>query len=384
MLKKISLLWLLDKGAVIFIFLCVFAFDFAFLGVRLRYLVMMGLIALTPVVCKKELRNKKIVEFYAFVIISYTVLVGYATIRGNDIDNIIFYLKPFLIFMIIPAFAYLFKKNGAERYMKVFTWSVFLLVGLFAYIVIKTINEPGDGLKLNDQQGLILVAVYDFLPRVVIKTFVFLVPATAYLVFKYNGIKLQLCFLLMVVIALLSMTLGIVVAVICVYLIILLLQKRRKDLIPLIVIGSLGYVVYFGLYKDTVMDTKENSADYKTEQMNNFTKDMGPVDLLLGRGIGCKFNDFDSRHIKEDIIEVAAVVLFQSGGLFFSLLFLYAYLGPAIIALLYNKDDFLQMLAVSQIGLFISSLSNPYIWGGSVGLLFMVFIVAYQGAMSYK
>lgn len=380
-MRKINALWFFDKFAIFFIFLCVFAFDFVFVGIRLRYLVLMCLLFLTPILCKDELKNKNVINFLFLVLFFYTILTGYSIfVKGNDIENVVFFIKPFMIFALIPCYTLLFNKYGAERYMKFFLLFVLLLVGMFVYVLVQTIETPGYGLRLNDEQGLILVAVYDFLPRIVIKTFVFLIPAAAFLISKYNGIKMHLCCLIMIIFALLSMTIGLVVAIICVYCAVLLFQKKRKELLPLIVVGFMGLILYTTVLNETVFTTKESSADYKTDQMKNFSKDMGGIDLIFGRGIGCEFNDFDSRHVKDYIIEVAAVVVFQSGGLLFSLLFLYAYIGPAIMGVLYSKDHFLQMLSISQIGLFISSLSNPYIWGGTVGLLFVVFIVAYQSS----
>lgn len=370
---------LIDYGAIAFIFLNVMAFEFPLAGIPLRYILLLFLFLSTIGVRFDTTTRSAIIDFDIKVIVAYTILISYTLIRGNDFQNIKLFITPLFMFLLIPTYAYLIKRNGIERYLKAFVLSNFGLVLFFIYMLFRTIHDPGWGMRFgdSDSQALVTVVIYDRLPRIIIKTFVFLVPAASYLLFKFDGVKMHLCFFILLILSLLSQTFGVTIGVLFVYLVVLLKKRKRKVIISYTVLAFIIGGLYFGVVADSLMENKEGSVGEKQEQVMNITKDMGALDFLFGRGLGVEFVNFDARKCKDTYLEVAAVQIFQSCGLLFSLLFFIAYLFPATTLLRKANNNTEYGLSYAQIGLIVASLTNPYMWSGGVGLLFIVLIVAY-------
>lgn len=370
---------LLDYGAIAFIFFNVLAFDFPIAGIPVRYILLVCMFLVTLCVKLDKSTQRAIYIFFVKVIIAYSILISYSLIKGNDFQNVKLFITPLFIFLMIPTYAYLIKKNGVERYLNTFIFSNVCLIFFFIYLLFRTIQDPGWGMRFgdSDSQALVTVVIYDRLPRIIIKTFVFLVPAASYLLFKLDGVKMHLCFFVLLILSLLSQTFGVTIGVLFVYLVVLLKKRKRKVIIFYTVLAFIIGGLYFGVVADSLMENKEGSVGEKQEQVMNITKDMGALDYLFGRGLGVEFVNFDARKCKDTYLEVAAVQIFQSCGLLFSLLFFIAYLFPAITLLRKANNNTEYGLSCAQIGLIVSSLTNPYMWSGGVGLLFIVLIVAY-------
>lgn len=378
-----SPIWFLDKLAITFLVLCVFAFEFSFIGIPLRYYIVTSLFVLSLSVCKKEFSNRRTLRFWFFVSGAYCILMAYSVIvKMNEPSNFFFFIKPFMVFLVVPAYSLLFRRFGVERYMNTFAYAMLGLIILYLYLLVRTAMDPGYGLALNDRSKLLVIAVYDFMPRVVFENFVFIVPLASYLMSKTKGVKMHICFALMMVIALLSMTLGLVLALVVVYLVALYWKRSWRSIIPLALVGCLCVYIYINSpFIQSVLDTKGDSADYKTAQLHNVNKDMEGLDFAFGRGLGCEFKDFDSRRITEPVIEIAGIQMYQSGGFFFIWLIIFPYLIPVIPYVLSRKvDKNSQVLALSQTSVFVASMANPYIWSGSVGLLFMMLFISYRSS----
>lgn len=370
---------LLDYGAIAFIFFNVLAFDFPIAGIPVRYILLVCMFLVTLCIKLDKSTQRAIYSFFVKVIIAYSLLISYSLIKGNDFQNVKLFITPLFIFLMIPTYAYLIKRNGVERYLNTFVFSNACLIVFFIYLLYRTIQDPGWGMRFgdSDSQALVTVVVYDRLPRIIIKTFVFLVPAASYLLFKFDGVKMHLCFFVLLILSLISQTFGVTIGVIFVYLVVLLKKRKRKVLASYTVLAIIIGGLYFGVVADSLMENKEGSVGEKQEQVMNLSKDMGALDYLFGRGLGVEFVNFDARKCKDTYLEVAAVQIFQSCGLFFSLLFFVAYLFPAITLLRKANNNTEYGLSYAQIGLIVSSLTNPYMWSGGVGLLFIVLIVAY-------
>lgn len=370
---------LLDYGAIAFIFFNVLAFDFPIAGMPVRYILLVCMFLVTLCVKLDKSTQTAVCRFFVKVIIAYSILISYSLIKGNDFQNVKLFITPLFIFLMIPTYAYLIKRNGVERYLNTFIFSNVCLIFFFIYLLFRTIQDPGWGMRFgdSDSQAMVTVVVYDRLPRIIIKTFVFLVPAASYLLFKFDGVKMHLCFFVLLILSLISQTFGVTIGVIFVYLVVLLKKRKRKVLASYTVLAIIIGGLYFGVVADSLMENKEGSVGEKQEQVMNITRDMGALDYLFGRGLGVEFVNFDARKCKDTYLEVAAVQIFQSCGLLFSLLFFIAYLFPAITLLRKANNNTEYGLSYAQIGLIVSSLTNPYMWSGGVGLLFIVLIVAY-------
>lgn len=374
-INKTMLARIVDLLIVLFICLNVIAFDFPVFNIPLRYIIFILILPISYVADSKNHFSFQYLRFIFFVITIYAMLFLYSVLRNNEFENILIFLRPLLVLFAIPAFQFVFKKYGINRYLKAFSIACIVMIVIFLCVFTLSVIDFNFANTLNDKEGLINVNIHQVLPRVVVKTFVFIIPFSAYIMNKIIGWRLHIFFILMMLISLLSQTFGIVLTIIAIYFYILKTRGLNFNLVLSICIILSIYLIFDSLYLDEMISSKEGSADIKVDQVRNMFKDMDIISFLFGRGIGCNFTNFDSRLISEPIIEVVSVQIFQMGGLLFSFLILYVYLFPAIKALKYKNSN-IRFLALYQIGIFLASMFNPYLWGGGTGLLFVAMLEA--------
>ena len=369
---------IIDKALILFIFLNVFAFDFAVIGIPLRYLLLIILVILTQILSPQEFQNKQFVNFLLIILFIYSFLGLYSIILGNELSNIMSVIRPFSILLLIPVFTLMIRKKGIERYVKAFVFSVSLLIVFFVFLLLFSIINPSEALNFSNSQDLVMILMYGFFPRVVIKTFVFVPSVALYTFIKYDGKKSLCFFFLFLLISVLSQTFAIIIVVVLEYIFVLLARKDFKSLMITGLLLFCTYIVIFLPIESSFLDVKEGSVSYKSQQVSNVVKDMDGFKILTGRGIGETFTNMDSRKEVEKNIEVSAVQLFQYGGLLFSWLLLYVYFAPIRPLLTMSPHNKGYYIGYSQLGIIIASLSNPYLWGGGMGLFFIILAVAYK------
>lgn len=373
---------IVDLLVILFICLNVIAFDFPVFNMPLRYIVFV-LLLLIPCLADSKKKSFQYFPLILFVIAIYPILFFYSLIRNNEFENILIFVRPLLVLFTIPAFQFVFKKYGVNRYLKVFSIACIVMIVIFLYVFTLSVMDFNIAKTLNDEEGLINVNIHQIVPRVVIKTFVYVIPFSAYIMNRITGWRLHVFFILMMLISLLSQTFGIVLTIIAIYFYILKTRGLKFNLFLSVCILLSIYLISNSLYLDEIISSKEGSAGIKVEQVRNLFKDMDIISFLFGRGIGCNFTNFDSRFISEPVIEVVAVQIFQMGGLLFSFLILYVYLFPAIKALKCTNSN-IKVLALYQIGIFLASMFNPYLWGGGTGLLFVAMLEAFPKSQIYN
>lgn len=371
----------LDILVCAFIFLNILAFEFPIMGVPLRFIVIALLLVLSFIIGPKYFLSGHFVKFIIPAYYFYFILTVYSLSQGNDMENIMLYIRPLLMLLTIPPFMYLFDKYGVKRYMNVFCISCIGLVFVFIYYYYKVIVDPSIIADLQEEEGLVQAVINDLGPRVVIKTFVMLVPFAIYVMEKIQGLKFHIFFVLIIILGALSQMFGLIIPVVIFYFYILYKRGERKT-IYLTLLGIALFAVSQVMFVKDIMDTKESSADAKSSQIANIFKDMDSLDLLFGRGIGCIFKNFDGRSDATPLLEVSAVQIFQAGGFLFIWLILYVYLRPALKAIKSNNDYQLKLIGLSYLGFFLASLTNPYLLGGGA-LLLIVMIVAYPRNRAY-
>ena len=374
----------IDKLLVLFIFLNVFAFDFFVGGLPLRYLALGGSFILTLFAAHKEVFNRIIFRFLFTIFVLYSILFLYSILCGNKIENILSFLRPLSIFVIIPSLSFMSRVNGIERYLNAFIGSVLLLIAFFCGLLVLSFIDPPTALHFSESQDLIMILNYNFIPRIIIKTFVFVIPTSFFFFNKYDGVKLNLIFVFFLIVSALSQTYALTIGIVLMYIISLKKKGNSSQLIFSLVMYLIFFLFLYTTIGQTALemwDAKGDSVYYKEQQLSNFSKDMDGMKLLLGRGIGAEFVNMDSRHIKESVIEVAAVQLFQYGGLIFSWIILYTYVLVVLPDIKRKFDDPRFFISVSQIGIFMASMSNPYLWGGGMGLFFVVLSVSYRASL---
>lgn len=372
--------YLLDILVSTFIFLNIFAFEFPIMGVPARFILLGVMVILTFIVEPKYYFSTQFLRFIGLAYLFYALLTCYSLILGNDFVNILLYIRPLLMLMSIPTFQYVFDRFGIERYLQSLSISCIALIFFFIILFVKSIIDPSFALQFGEEQKLVKIVVNDLGIRVGIKTFSFIIPFAIYIMSKIHGLYFYIFTIFIIIIAGLSQSIGIVIPIVIYYFFLLFSRNQRSAL--LISVSIIALIVFVEMESiQAILTEKGNSAGVKTMQVKNLFKDMDFVNLMLGRGIGCEFNNFDSRGIKEVMIEVAAVQIFQSGGLIFSWLILFVYLRPALIAIKNNKPYLYKLLGYSHLAYFLAAMSNPYLWGGGA-LLLVIFIIAYPASSS--
>lgn len=366
---------IVDILLFLYIALNVLAFEFPIVGIPARYVIFAALIIISLIAYPNAFFRKDFSSFILTVFVMYTFLFLYSVIVGNKIENIMIFIRPLLVLFTIPAFSSSMIRYGEEHYLKYFSYACVAMIIVFLYVFFRSLIDFGYAMSINEAEGLIFVNVHQILPRVVIKTFVFMIPFSAYVMNKLKGFWLHLFFLFILLTTLLSQTMGIVFTIVLLYLFILRERGFSKSIFVTIIIISAVYVLFDTLYFNEVFASKAGSSDLKGEQLSNIFKDLDCFTFFFGRGVGCEFVSFDSRQVTEQIIEIAAVQIFQMGGLIFSFFILYVYLIPALRGLKKDNSN-LRSLSLYQIGIFVASMFNPYLWGGGTGLLFVSLILA--------
>jgi hypothetical protein len=235
----------------------------------------------------------------------------------------------------------------------------------------------------DDTNSLILIARSELGGgcRVIIKTFSYLAPFSIYIMYRTKGIFYHAFFVIMMIVSILSQTYGIVLTIVIFYYYIL---YKRRQYMTIFATGAVAVSIIISsmIFVSEVLDAKWASVDVKGQQLGNIFKDMNVFNILFGRGLGCPFRGFDSRGITDYVIEISAVQLFQMGGMLLSWPILYVYFRP-IYNIFKTKDVTTILIGSCQLGLFITSLSNPYLWSGASFIL-IIFYMANSASTSYK
>lgn len=373
-----------DKLFIVFVFLNTFAFNLSFWGIELRYVILLLLFFITLLTKQGRCLYRNSLFYLLLLLFGYTLLFIYSLCRGNTFDNIIPFLMPLLMVLQIGPISLLISEYGLNRYIVCFCISVSLLLVYFLYIHLLAVTNPNAAFDLIDSNSLVILTVLDGIPRVVIKTFVFVVPLFAYLLLFIKNRELRyilvvICFFVVI----LSQTYGILLGILGVYLIYkyILNQKVQLIVILLLFLMTCMYIIWGTDFLD---EEKMGSIDLKIEQITNALSSVGLAAFLFGDGIGALIS-LDSRGKMDIMIEVAPIMLFKIGGIIFSLVLLLAYFFPCIPPLFRkNVDRKLLWLSLSQVGIISTSFSNPYIWSGGVGLFMPMMILAYYDSVNRK
>ena len=350
-------------------------------GLAVRYPILVGLVLSSIVFCPHYFFSARTQKYTVSAILIFFILTIYSLLYGNEMENIMLFVTPLITLFSIPAFRYCIEMYGIKRYLNVFSIACVIMIIVFGYINYHAMN--GNLLfigHLSDTLNFIRVGKSDYGGRVVISTFVYMIPFSIIWMNRLKGVPFLLFSVFMFIIAALSQTMGILIPIVLYF---VFIQIKRKEWGVTIV--SLAACIYlYGIFSGFIQDflyIKSGSIGAKSTQMDEFFKGFKDIEYLFGRGIGCLFHNFGGRDVHDPMIEVAIVQIVQMGGLLFSWLLVYVYLGPPLLTLKRNHDKKItdlnsHILCFSQLGYFVASLSNPYLWSAG-GLFFNVLIEAY-------
>ena len=305
-----------------------------------------------------------------FFLFSYSYLIV-----GNNPSDIVFFIKPILILFLVPSVYYLIYKGYLSKLSKSVVYLSYGLILYYLTIILIFFYEPSVAFRLSENNDLFFLTFESVYPRVVFKNFVFvLIPICFSLFFQKRKFFLNAIIILIIIS---STTFGILLGAVGIYFFYFVYKRSFKKLTVLfcVVLSSLIYSINILSYEKLI------SVGYKISQLTSFMEDISATSFIFGSGIGAKLPKLDDRYFSENMIEVSPVMLFLIGGIVGSLFYLFIYTKP-LSKLRYiffkNKKNKLSnhylFFSSIQLGIIFSSIANPYIWSGGVGLLMIIFI----------
>lgn len=383
--------YIIDKLFILFLVCNVLYLDTFLLNINLRY----ALLALAVLMSIPNLRiSSSVLNFFLFAFGCASYLFLYGVLRGNNPSNVLSHLSPYLFLISILPLQCLSYRYGFDRYLKVILVLIFILVIYFLVLNVIFLQNRALAFHLAEIHQLIILTYdpADYFPRVVFKNFVLILPLFFFIFLKFKSFLLRLgLFVITLVLLFLSGTYGFFIGLM--FGMMVYFSNRFGSKVTMIATLGIVFLFYFNLtyiFSDilTFGELKQGSITIKSEQVNNITKDMNLFDFFFGRGVGSKFVSFDSRYIVDDMLEVSLVQAFQMGGLvtIFIILFIYGFHIIKYMAIQFNRklNEMELFLLISQSCIFWSSLANPYIWSGGVGLLFVVFFSVFDSKLYNK
>ena len=372
----------LDLLVFVFIFLNTFLIDISVFGLRLRYIIFIMCILMVIIISKKITLSKTIISYTLFGFWGAMLLFIYSLIiRSNPISNVMWFVKPYMFWLLIPVFAILFKENGLKRYLKMFSITVFLLTVLYLSVYILYFYDSDLAKSICEMYGNFSLSEYEGIPRVIVKNIVFLFPLLLY-VFIYVKTRLLkfIAIFYVLFIMLLTQTMGLILGFASIILVKLLVDRKFITLTVIIACMILALYVFSQNYTEWLSHFKIYSIEVKLEQLYGVLSQMDFVDYLFGKGIGAEIINSDRRLLQNDyVIEVAPLLMLFVGGIFGSIILFFIYVFPTFLVAFSDqirKDENMKILLYSHAAIIVTSLSNPYIWSGGIGLFFVCMIIA--------
>ena len=129
-----------SKNIVLFLFglfslLNIFLIDFKIGFINFRYLVFFSLIIVTFKLYGQNILNTKNIIFLIKVCCIAGLLLFYSLIiKGNIVSNAMWFIKPYIVFLLIPVFNVLFSEFSAKKIIKLFVVLIYLLSFYFFFI----------------------------------------------------------------------------------------------------------------------------------------------------------------------------------------------------------------------------------------------------------
>jgi len=357
--------------------------DFKIGFINVRYLIFFSLIIVTFLLYGKKILSSKNIKFYIKVWCIAGLLLFYSLIiKGNLVSNAMWFIKPYLIFLLIPVFNVLFSEFSPKKIIKIFVIQIYILSFYFLFIAFCLVYKPSIALYLSENHELTKFTIQDSgFPRIFIKTCSFFIPALLYHFMYYNSISIKSLLIILTLIQIFILfTYGLFFGVIVVIMLYYFYKKKYFFFITVTAVVLLTSLFVFTNRENLVEKSKLYSIDIKISQFEKGLEKSSISSLFFGDGVGALIKDLDIRRLKDDfVIEVAPVMLYTVGGIFGSLLLLYIYLWYPIKGFFLScniNNNELAFLSISQLGIIIASFTNPYVWSGGMGIFLIAMIIS--------
>lgn len=377
---------IIDKLFIAFIYCAVLSSKFHIFGFPVNGILIGSILVLYfmyILVEKKSAAISKAALLYIIVTFEFVILLAIIGIlKGNNINGIMKFIMPVFVLLIIPVFKELKNAYGIEKYLFHILRAIFIL-SLGALIVYLLFAKTG---YLNDLYGknfyLFQVTKPDLGIRVHTVTGAFyasgLILAYYFLLAK-RGLRYLLVFFIILLALYINQSFSIYFSAFLSLLFFSLLFGRRfnagrKVNLFFGIFIIVGVLLILGGYNIPI--GRQDSVDIKWEQFIN-ASDLFYNNPILGKGLGHIYENMDIRGNRSIVLENSYITLLASTGIlgFSCYLFIYLYY-PIMFVLKKYKTATSIALFFSFLSILVASIGNPYLWSGSMGLFFIIFLAA--------
>lgn len=327
--------------------------------------------------------------FYIFWSFFGIVLLAIiSALKGNDLANIAVFVRPVLILLAIPAMSDLFQQYSVDRYLRAIALCASVL-GVLLFSAAATVMLSGDREMATTLATFWGPTSISFPPggvRFTISSSFFLVAGLLIaLHLSAHRVAWTLAVFPCVLGLLADQTLSLWFATIVAGAWLLVATPRiRHAALPAIGLSLIGVLIaaqlvqlndFIDWFNVVKVDSVEQKVNQALEALGIFAG--SPIS---GRGIGHVYRYPEIAHLSQDtnlFLENSYVMVLSSGGLvgLFVYGFIYCFsLRRRWVAYEYSPSH--KALISCHVAVIVAAIGNPFLWSGSMGLLFGMMLAA--------
>jgi len=371
---------------ILFLTMNVLLIDIKVLGINLRYAVFFSACFISIFFFSKgKFLDQKTVRSLVAIIICAILLFSYSVLlRGNNYQNALWFILPYSTFLSIPLFRALFRYYSVKRCIDFFIYTTCLLSVYYVILLLLFFFQPTIAFRIVEVHSLAMLVVDNDVPRVFFKTSTFFIPVFVYCLLYIESACLKFfCSIIVIIQIACFLTFGLFFGVFVVVFLYLIYKKKYLLLLVILCLVCFSALAIVNDLENFFSASKLYSIGTKVDQISKGFDTDSVISFLFGDGIGAPIIGLDERNLTDNfIIEVAPVMIYKVGGVFGAIMIVYIYSWYAVKGFfrsLIFKDRDIAFFALSQIGMLFASISNPLIWSGGTGILFIsMLIVAYN------
>jgi hypothetical protein len=379
---------ILDKLLLGYFYVYILCCRLEIIGVSVQRTLMLAFCVATYVylfVAKKRIPGGVLI-YCVMAHIAILALAVIGLVEGNQAKDIVQFVLPIQILLIIPGLILLINKYGAERYIRHLTIAGVLLavfvLGIYVACEFLGRSDIGDLITFTPAFGTTVGYTLDGI-RISPATGLFLAVALTFVCDRLirERTLFDLIYFCAILTALyVTKTMSIISAA-AVGVCLVGISNRKGQLLLWLFIIIIAYVqvrYWRELWSDSFFAQKVDSIAQKQRQME-LALDIFRRNPIFGQGIGYiySFADFDAVSGGGNLyLEASYAMVLASGGLIGVGVYAYIYLYYPVKGLFsFRQDNELRLFLIAVAVMLCASAGQPYFWTASA-LLFGCFVAA--------
>lgn len=388
----------LDKLIILYIYINIFANKFTIFSISLGKSIFFTIITLFMLHLIFN-THKAPKRSSLYILISFLLILLLSTISiflGNQLENIIEFVKPLLILLSIPVLILITQFYEIERYLNhlliatfILSAYVFILFVFFSQFptwntlsyYISEIKELGTTILYRESGLQVHVVTGGWFPI-----------GLAICYYKLQDsvrVGYFISALLILFAIYISKTTALWSGSVCALCLYILLSNKFHFFKIMILLGSfiIASIIAINLLPEDIIESKIYSVSQKQEQ-SSYAMEIFYENMIVGKGLGYIFSSsrVPSMSGEENIfLEVTYPMILATTGLigafFYAFIFLFY---PIEFVLTFPKKKIQMLLFSCCIAIFVEAIGNPYLWGGGLGLFLTSFLAASLDMKYYK